>query len=103
VDKRGYTLSNPTPAAALREMSTGRPDKTGSPYTVDAGHFQIEMDPANFTCDHDTAAGANTFTRAWNVAPAMSSTFTPRKPAPAPLTFPARSRNGHGHTVTSKN
>jgi hypothetical protein len=27
----------------MREMSTDRPDTTESPYTVDAGHYQIEM------------------------------------------------------------
>ena len=28
----------------MREMSTDRPDQTESAYTVDAGHFQVEMD-----------------------------------------------------------
>ena len=41
-DKSDYTLFNPTPRDRLREMSTDRPDKTESPFTVDAGHFQIE-------------------------------------------------------------
>lgn len=36
-DKRNYTLFNPTPTAQMREMSTDHPDKTESPYTVDAG------------------------------------------------------------------
>lgn len=31
-------------ALALREMSTDRPDATESPFTIDAGHFQIESD-----------------------------------------------------------
>ena len=43
-DKDQYTLFNPTPPAALREMSTDRPDRTESAYTVDAGHFQHETD-----------------------------------------------------------
>ena len=68
-DKSGYTLANPTPAAQLRELSTDRPDQTESPYTVDAGHFQLEMDFATFTYDRDTAGGANTRTRDWNIAP----------------------------------
>src|SRR5687768_12670676 len=29
---------------ALRELTTDRPDSTESPFTVDAGHVQIEMD-----------------------------------------------------------
>lgn len=32
-------------------MSTDRPDKTESPYTVDAGRFQIEMDLVTLTID----------------------------------------------------
>lgn len=39
------------PGDALRDMSTDRPDKTESPYTVDAGHIQIELDLANYTRD----------------------------------------------------
>lgn len=35
----------------MREMSTDRPDKTESPYTVDAGHFQLEMDILNYSYD----------------------------------------------------
>jgi hypothetical protein len=43
-DKSGYTLFNPTPDADMRSFSTDRPDKSTSPYTVDAGHFQYETD-----------------------------------------------------------
>jgi hypothetical protein len=69
VDKSGYTLFNPTPGEHLREMSTDRPDKTESPYTVDAGHFQIELDFVNFTRDHDKAGGADTVAESWAFAP----------------------------------
>jgi hypothetical protein len=34
---------------ALRELTTDRPDSTESPFTVDAGHLQLEMDVASFT------------------------------------------------------
>src|ERR1022692_3166856 len=64
-DKGGYTLFNPMPNTLLRELSPARPDKTESPYTVDAGHFQLEMDFAIFT--YDRTDGATT--RAWNIAP----------------------------------
>lgn len=37
--------------AELRKMSTDRPDETESPFTVDAGHWQIELDFANYTQD----------------------------------------------------
>ena len=51
LDKSQHHLFNPTPRALMREMSTDRPDKTESPYTVDAGHFQIEMDVFNYAYD----------------------------------------------------
>jgi len=64
-DKSGCNLFNPTPDGAMRELSPDRPDVTESPYTVDAGHFQLEMDFVTFT--HDDADGVRTET--WNVAP----------------------------------
>src|ERR1700690_1895783 len=48
-DKSQYNLFNPTPVKYMRELSPDRPDETESPYTVDAGHFQLEMDFANYT------------------------------------------------------
>jgi hypothetical protein len=50
-DKSGYNLFRPTPDALLREMATDRPDKTESAYTVDAGHYQIEMDLLSYIYD----------------------------------------------------
>ncbi|MGE3229881.1 MAG: transporter [Hyphomicrobium sp.] len=50
-DKSVYSLLRPTPDAELREMSTDRPDKTESPYTVDAGRFQLEADLVSYTYD----------------------------------------------------
>ena len=64
-NKSDYNVFNPTPVNLMRELSPDRPDKTESPYTVDAGHFQLEMDYANYT--QDDSDGVNT--RAWNVAP----------------------------------
>jgi len=64
-DKSRFHLFNPTPVALMRELTTDRPDKTESPYTVDAGHFQVEMDLANFTQDREDGMR----TRAWNIAP----------------------------------
>jgi hypothetical protein len=45
----------------MREMSTDRPDKTESPYTVDAGHFQIEADLVSFGIDNRNASNERTF------------------------------------------
>ena len=50
-DKSGYNLFRPTPDALMREFATDRPDKTESPFTVDAGHFQVEIDLLNYTYD----------------------------------------------------
>jgi hypothetical protein len=54
-----------TPAVQMREMSTDRPDQTESPYSVDAGHFQLEMDILTYTRD----AQDGVTTSIWNLAP----------------------------------
>jgi hypothetical protein len=64
-DKTRYNLFNPTPDALLREMATDRPDKTESAYTVDAGHYQIEMDLLTYTYDRSEAETLE----AWAIAP----------------------------------
>jgi hypothetical protein len=69
VDKSAFTLVNPTPAAAMRELSTDRPDQTESAYTVDAGHFQLEMDFLNYIRDRDKSGGGDVRTRVWAIAP----------------------------------
>jgi hypothetical protein len=68
-DKSGFTLWNPTPRLLLRELSADRPDKTESAYTVDAGHFQVEMDLVAYSYDHDRSGGSDTRTEAWAIAP----------------------------------
>jgi hypothetical protein len=65
-DKSHYNLLNPTPRSFMREMDTDRPDKTETPFTVDAGHFQIESDLVAFEHDHDTSHGANATSDAWS-------------------------------------
>src|SRR5690242_16135097 len=50
-DKSQYNWSHPVPADLLRELSADRPDKTESPFTVDAGHYQLEADVVNYTYD----------------------------------------------------
>lgn len=64
-DKSAYTVINPTPRDQMRELSTDRPDQTESPYTVDAGHWQIEFDFANYTYDSESGVRSET----WNIAP----------------------------------
>ena len=69
MDKSQYSFFNPTPREYLREMNTDRPDKTESPFTVDAGHFQIEMDLVSYTHDRQDSDGAVRRTDAWAIAP----------------------------------
>jgi Putative MetA-pathway of phenol degradation len=64
-DKSGYNLFRPTPESLMREMESDRPDKTESPITVDAGHFQLEMDFATYTFDRTQSEK----TKSWAVAP----------------------------------
>lgn len=46
--KKQYSLFKPTPKDLMRDMETDRPDVTESPFTVDAGHFQLETDLFRF-------------------------------------------------------
>ena len=67
--KSAFTLLNPTPSDLMRDLSTDRPDQTESAYTVDAGHFQVEVDLVNYTYDRATEGGTDLRTRAWTIAP----------------------------------
>jgi hypothetical protein len=68
-DKSDYNLFNPTPREMMREMSTDRPDTTESPYSVDAGHFQLEMSFLNYVHDRYNPEKSNTKIDTWNVTP----------------------------------
>ena len=68
-DKSHYTLFDPTPRALMREMATDRPDVTESPYTVDAGHVQVESSFVEYTRDDD---GGGDFD-AWSVLPTIAA------------------------------
>lgn len=69
-DKSQYTLLNPTPRELMREMSTDRPDKTESAYSVDAGHFQVEMDLASYSYDRHNTSFSDTRVESWSLATA---------------------------------
>jgi Putative MetA-pathway of phenol degradation len=60
-DKSQYTLFNPTPIDLRRPYNTDRPSKTDSPYTVDAGVFQIESDMLNWTLDYEEGVRTRTW------------------------------------------
>src|SRR4051794_31042167 len=69
VDKTGYTVFNPTPRRFMRELSADRPDVTETPYTVDAGHFQLEMDVLRYGYDRYNSARDNVRREAVSIAP----------------------------------
>jgi hypothetical protein len=50
-------------------MSPDRPDKTDSPFTLDAGHFQVEMDFSNSTYDAPSSERGNVRSASYQVAP----------------------------------
>lgn len=64
-DRNVYTLFHPAPESAMREMETDRPDKTESPITVPAGHYQLEMDLVTYTRDRSKHEKVE----AWRIAP----------------------------------
>lgn len=68
-DKSQYNFFNPTPREHMREMSTDRPDKTESAYTVDAGHYQIEMDVFSYALDRYNGVPGDHRTEALAIAP----------------------------------
>jgi len=60
-DKSQYTLFNPTPVDQRRPYNTDRPSKTDSPFTIDAGVFQIESDVASWTLDYENGERVRTW------------------------------------------
>jgi hypothetical protein len=66
-DKSQYTLFNPTPVDLRRPYNTDRPSKTDSPFTIDAGVFQIESDVWNWTLDEPDTKHRDERIRTWIV------------------------------------
>jgi hypothetical protein len=60
-DKSHYTLFNPTPVDLRRPYNTDRPSKTDSPFTIDAGVFQIESDVWNWQLDEENKVRTRTW------------------------------------------
>ena len=58
-----FSLVDPVPADKMRDLATDRPDLTEGPFTVDAGHLQLEMDAVVASLEGDfagaTFAGLN--------------------------------------------
>src|SRR6185436_3566020 len=68
-DKSVFNLFNPVPEDLMRELAADRPDKTDCPFTVDAGHFQIEMDFANMTYNRPNNERGNVYFTTVEIAP----------------------------------
>ncbi len=68
-DNNTHTLFNPTPVRFMRELSADRPDKTDCPFTVDAGHFQVEMDFLNLTSQSANAVNENIKYEGYQIVP----------------------------------
>lgn len=56
------------PAPAQRELSTDRPDKTESPFTVPKGRWQLEADTFTFHLDEHSSDAAIARTTGWSAA-----------------------------------
>ncbi len=65
----GYDLFHPVPADKLRDFNPDRPSLYTSPQTVDAGHFQLEMDAVNYVYDRHNPEHASVDVDQWNPAP----------------------------------
>ena len=59
IEKSQYYFFDSTPRELMRGMSTDRPDKTESAYTVDAGHYQVETSFVDYTYDHKNSDGTD--------------------------------------------
>jgi len=65
-EKDQFYLWNPTPDAHLRELNTDQLMYTITPYTVDAGHVQLETDLVAYTHDNQNIPGGEVRTRGWS-------------------------------------
>lgn len=67
--KNKYWLFNPTPRNELRPIFADRPDKTETPHTVDAGHFQAEV--SLFAFVYDWHNDTNTHLSGYSIMPML--------------------------------
>lgn len=71
VDKGVFDLFHPAPTELLRGMDTDGPGSTESPFTVDAGHFQVEMTLVDYTYDRESLNGVTQRVEEWAIAPML--------------------------------
>jgi hypothetical protein len=58
LEKERYWLFDPVPETHLRSFHTDRPGSANTPYTVDAGHIQLELELVNCS-EQPTLPGKN--------------------------------------------
>lgn len=110
VDKSQYSLFSPTPVDQMRPFATDRPNKSSSPYTVDAGHFQYEMDLLGASTDGYSAGHTSSrtiftsdpvlkmgITNHWDLELAIGGFQALRTKVRG--AGPATSRSGYGDTI----
>jgi hypothetical protein len=68
-NKNQYHLFNPTPKHKMRDLKTDRPSQTQTPYTVDAGHFQVEAGIVKYTYDTYEEDGTKLRGHSLNIPP----------------------------------
>ena len=56
IDRCRYNLFNPTPSGEMRDFMPDRPSVTDGPYTVDPGHWLLELGLFEYTRDRDNNA-----------------------------------------------
>lgn len=64
-DSAHFSWRKPVPRDRLRELQPDRPGITESPFTVDAGHFQLEMDALRLI---NSGSGNDDRRREWHAA-----------------------------------
>ncbi len=65
------TPGTSTPRAHLRPLATDRPDKTESPFTVEAGHVQVELDLFHYVHDRESSDRAAVTREEWGLGPVL--------------------------------
>src|SRR5260370_32938307 len=84
VDKSAFDLFNPTPAQYLRELATDDRGATETPYTVDAGHFQVEMTLVSYASERDSSNSGAQRRRPWALFPRALKACLLYPPVPQP-------------------
>lgn len=66
-DSGSYTIFNPVPENQMRPMVSDQAMFTLTPYTVDAGHFQLETDLFDYFHDRERGGGVDERFTGWSV------------------------------------